>query len=42
MASCMLIISRPRYSFNGNRYMNWKEKLAIKRADNALAAGKPQ
>ncbi|TSD62645.1 cupin-like domain-containing protein [Inquilinus sp. KBS0705] len=24
-----------------NRYMDWKEKLAIKRADKALAAGKP-
>jgi hypothetical protein len=25
-----------------NSYMDWKEKLAIKRADRALAAGKPQ
>jgi hypothetical protein len=25
-----------------NRYMDWKEKLAIKRAGKALAAGKPQ
>jgi hypothetical protein len=24
-----------------NRYMDWKENLAIKRADKALAAGKP-
>jgi hypothetical protein len=25
-----------------NRYMDWKEKLAIKPADKALAAGNPQ